>query len=188
MRPGSPPRIGPRLRLRARRRRDRRRLGVRIVQHRADRGAASLAQHRRRARRRDRRGRALQAGARRQRLDRRDLGRAARARDRGRAARLPVRRPSATRPTACRRACPGRSISATACRAIRSSSTRAWRCSPSSLSISLALAPPRRLDARPRFLSVHPVLRRAALRLGVPEALSAPASGRSTSFSFSRSR
>ncbi len=40
-------------------------------------------------------------------------------------------------------ACPGGSTSATASRAIRSSSTRAWRCSPSSPSISPALAPPR---------------------------------------------
>ena len=60
-------------------------------------------------------------------------------------------------------------------RATRSSSTRAWRCSPSSPSIWSRSPGARPGPAIGAFYLFILVLRGAALRLGVPQALSAPA-------------
>ena len=97
--------------------------------------ACAVAQHRRRAGRRHRGGRAVEARPRRPAVDRRSAGPADLRRHHRRPPRLLLRRACPIIPTASRRACRGRSISATESAGIRSSSMNRCRWPPSSQSI-----------------------------------------------------
>ena len=148
-----------------------RRLSVRHAESLAVAAGGHRPLGRRRAGRRHRRGRALQWRAGIRGSHRRALRAAARRRHRGRPHRLLLRGPRRFHLRHADQRCPGASISATASRAIRCSSTRAPRWRRSRSSTSLRPRPRRPWVIDNGFYLAVGFYGAAALRLGIPQAL-----------------